>query len=415
MLSALATTLLAGLATPSATASLTLAQALSLARSHAPSYAAAQARVLRAQAVVSEHGAAWRPTVSLPIGYVHNDNGRFVSLNGTDEYTLQAAVHVPLFDPVRDAAYRSAEAQLEGVKLNLAQVGRGVDLAVLEAYFAVLKSQEALSVENSGHQTLQEEAAAAQRRFDQGVSSRLDLDRARLALAQQQSAVAASVAAVGTAQRHLASLLGIPAAGSLAMPPAPPRVQGDLSAQAQAHRPEIRAARADVRAARSDLHAAEAARHWPAIGPDLMAGWDSNGPPASIFGQVGWSAGISVSVPIYSGGAGGARVEEARQAEAIRRADLLAVLNATDLSIGDDRAAVAAAREQERLAAQQVKLAQAELQMSRFGFSQGSVPLIEVLRAEQAAIGAAASLGSARLDLELSRYRLAWDVGAQLP
>ncbi len=415
MLAALATTVVAGLSTPCASASLTLARALSLAQANAPTYAAARARVRQAQAVVAEHGAAWRPTVSLPIGYVHNDDGRFVALNGPDEYTLQAAVHIPILDPARNAAYRSAVAQLKSARFGLAQAGRAVDLAVVQAYFAVLESQEALAVERAGLKTLQDEATAAQRRFSQGAGSRLDLDRARFAATQQQAAVIVSQASVETTRRRLSSLLGVPACGALTPPPAPPTVSGNLAALASSRRPGIQAADADVQAAKADLQAAEAARHWPAIGPDLMAGWDSNGPPGSVPGQLGWAAGISVSVPIYSGGAGAARVEEARQAEAIQQANRQALSSHVDLALGDDRVAASAAGAQERLATQQVKLAQEELKMSRFGFGQGSVPLIEVLRTEQAAIGAAASLASAHLDLELSRYRLAWDVGVQLP
>ncbi|MBU6427683.1 MAG: TolC family protein, partial [Cyanobacteria bacterium REEB65] len=89
---------------PIASGSLSLVQAFAMARSLSPSFAAARARFRRAKAVVEEHSAAWRPTVGLPVGYVHNENGRFVALNGPDEYTLQAAVHVPIFDPSRDAA-----------------------------------------------------------------------------------------------------------------------------------------------------------------------------------------------------------------------------------------------------------------------------------------------------------------------
>ncbi|MBU6427647.1 MAG: TolC family protein, partial [Cyanobacteria bacterium REEB65] len=285
----------------------------------------------------------------------------------------------------------------------------------LVAFFGYLKGQEALRVEQAGLKTLQDEAMAAKRRFGQGVSSRLDLDRAKLAVSQQQATVAGGEAALGTAERRLGSLLGTAVVGELVFPPSRAMVEGDLPALAQAQRPEVQAARFEVRAAKAELAAAEVVRRWPAIGPDLMAGWDPNGPLTSVPGQFGWSAGISLTVPIYSGGAGAARVEQARQTEAMREADLQALLRTMDLAIADDRAASVAAAQQQDLADQEVQLAQEELRMSRFGFEQGSVPLIEVLRTEQAAIQASASLASARLDLELSRYRLAWDVGAQLP
>ncbi len=401
-------------AKPPAAGGLPLARALALARAHAPTVAAAAARVKQARAAVAEHAAAWRPTIGLPLGYEHTDGGRFVANNGPDEYTLQAAIHIPLFDPARDAAYRSAKAKLAGARFNLEQAARGVDRMTLAAFFGVLQAQQALAVEQSGLETFQDEAAAARKRYSQGVGSRLDVDRARFAVAQQEAAVSIKQADFESASRQLESLLGAPVQDPLALPPELPLATGDLAVLARTRRPEVEAAQAQVRAAADSVASARAARHWPAIGPDLVGGWDANGPPAGLASQAGWSAGIGLTIPVYSGGAGAARVEEAVQGEAVCRSNLADVLRSLDLEVADDHIAESSAADQARLAARRVLLAHEELSMSRFGYQQGSVPLIEVLRTEQAAIRAAADLASARIDVELARYRLAWDVGAPL-
>ncbi|MEW5916545.1 MAG: TolC family protein, partial [Gemmatimonadota bacterium] len=199
---------------------------------------------------------------------------------------------------------RSANASLESAEANETAARFLTALDVDAAYFSVLADRELGRVANERLKRAEEQFGIARVRVLAGeaiasdsLQLLLEVNRARLAVLSQDSALAAS-------QFRLGNRIGLEgpadaAAIDSALPPPLPFSEADAIAEMRTRGPEIEAARADERRADAVL-TAERERYLPAISLAATTGaYDSELFPSALRRS---QLAVAVSLPFWDGG-----------------------------------------------------------------------------------------------------------------
>ena len=308
-------------------ASLTLIDAARRALEGHPSVAEVRARVRAAEAQVGEarserfpgirvSGSATRyqePMVVTPIhGFTPGQTPPF------DRTLLQgsAAVTYTLWDGggrgSRIAASRegASAARSGGAEAEQALLARTASV-----YLEVLGLAGTLRAHDRRIRALEAELDRVEELREVGRAARVDRLRVESALAGAEAQRVDVEADLRLAEAELARLVGAPATDVEARrlsepgrPLEPPPTPDSLRARARSSSPAVDRARREVEATEAQVSVARSAR-WPRVelGGRLLH-WGSDADPAAA---TEWNAGLQVSVPVFTGGAVGSRIERA--------------------------------------------------------------------------------------------------------
>jgi outer membrane protein len=248
-----------------------------------------------------------------------------------------------------------------------------------------------------------------------GVATKVDSTRANVALARQRQSLIVAENQRDAARLALLHAIGADQATTLHLADrlreseeAAPNVEQALAAARQ-DRPELQQLAAQALAEELTI-SAEKAERLPTFSAQLQGGYSGNR-AADLF----WSRQIVglVSVPIYTGGRIGARVAEAESRR--REIDLQAIELGRQVEEEVRRSILAyeSARERSRVAIDNERLAQEELDLSRDRFQNGVTSSIEVDNAQASLVTAQADRIAAAADQEGARYDL-WHATGQI-
>lgn len=218
------------------------------------------------------------------------------------------------------ASKSSSEAQDATYEAALQQLST----RVATAYFQVLTNDDALTFAKANEQALARQLEQAQQRFDVGLSAITDVQDAK---AQHDTAVASAITAENTladSREALTQITGKPSDNlkklreQLPMDPPTPNDPKAWVAEAVKSNPTILASQYNVESAEHSISSARAA-HLPTL--DATAGyskstaWTQNAGTLSSSntssnGRGGTTVGLTLSVPIFSGGATQSRVRQ---------------------------------------------------------------------------------------------------------
>ena len=224
----------------------------------------------------------------------------------------------PLFNLDAALRYRSALVQIDGARAVFTARGQELLDRLGSAYLQRLFAEEVVALAQAQVQLLQAQTESAEQRFVRGEGTRTEVAdvKASLALAQVQAIEAMDQRDL--ADRALARVTGggpLPlrslAEDKLWLPLPADGVQAWIDL-ALAHSPSLEARRLQLESARQEVQRARAA-HLPRV--DLVASAiDARNDTLSTLNQRArqYSAGVQITVPIFSGGAVEASVKQAR-------------------------------------------------------------------------------------------------------
>ena len=331
---ALATAVLA--ATPSAAAAPNPSAALSLdscirtALSNNPSLKASRAGVTAALESEGRTRSLYYPQLSLQAGYSRWESHAFLPnsiqnlplraispvIGPTNQYSLDLQGSYTLFDSgLRKAEVSGAEATREAASEASAQDTQDLVLSVTSSYCGLLAAQANLSVEKQSLKRSEDHLRLAQDRKAVGAVPLADVLRARVEVANARLAEVHAASGVEVARGALAASMGLSPDTPLAIQDAGEEVKpptlldaGQALDEAQANRPEVRAAERRVEAGQAGVRAARSA-YGPTVELDASYGrLDS-----SYFPQdKNWSAGIVLRLPVFTGFARSHALAQAR-------------------------------------------------------------------------------------------------------
>ena len=382
----------------------TLREAIAQAYATNPQLAAARARQEALEETPEQAHAAGRPVVAA------TGRGGYDRLGYGNAASAAATMTLPIWTGGRvRSAVRAATGDVAAGAEGLRDTEATILLSVVTAYADLLYNQQAVEVARVGIDRLDRQVAEARSRFDLGQSTRTDVAQ----LEAQSASVAANLAdaegALATAAAAYRAAVGQDAGALTPNVPPPATLPATLAAarmQADARNPLLMQQQrvAEAASARIDQARAEGA---PSL--DLAGSYGRGGRFSDDRVQgfaAATSAGVTLRVPLLTGGLVSSRV---RQAEATARAERLQIdAAAREARRATDAAWASLTAAQGRLRAATDGLAAADLALkgvrAEYGFGLRST--IDILVADQSFRAAQLSVASARSDVLVAQAAL---------
>ena len=325
---------------------------------------------------------------------------------------VQAQIAIPVYSggTVRNGV-RAAESRVEAGQADLRAVEAAVFADVVAAYMDVLRDEAVVTLNSNNVEVLGVNLQATQDRFDIGDLTRTDVaqSQARLALAQGQLR-AAEARLIGSRETYI-RLVGH-APDKLETPPALPGMPSTTDGAVEvalAENADLESAQINSRAVGYDVRAARGAR-LPQVSIVGGGGYSnylgSLGTSGTSQSQTNATAGLSLTLPLYQGGAPAARV---RQAQARQSQAMEAVIGTERAVIAQTRAAYASWRAANSV----IDTAQVAVDANRLSLegvraenSVGTRSILDILNAEQELLNAQVQLVTARRDAYVAGFTL---------
>ena len=368
-----------------------LMKAYEMARQSDPVLAAAESQRLSIGEGVVQSRARLLPQISASAG-LSDDRTR-----GEEGYvrgrSYGASLSQSLYDHGNYTALNAAKLRREQADATYQAEANNLLVRVADAYFNVLTAIETLASSRAEERSVKRQLDQAEKRLEVGLAPITDVHEARARYDTARANAIAAATALEDSREALSEITGQPLDGLMGLAPdykpenTDTRTAEEWVSIAAESNPSLKAAELGLAAAERDIGTARSA-HLPSLAATASvgdsAGWQSEFPGGPNSSGGSSSVGISLSVPLYAGGAVQSQVRQAvhgrdiaaDQLEQARRSVVRQTRNAQrSLSAG------AAEVEARRLS---VVSAQAAYEASEAGLEVGTRTIVDVLITQQA-------------------------------
>jgi outer membrane protein len=400
-----------------------LREALAKTYSANPTIMAERAQLRSLDEDVAIARAAGRPQVSTNAGLNQDVITSNLGRNGRD-FSAGADISLPLYagGTIRNAV-RAANTRVEAGRADLRATEGDIFTEAVAAYMDVIRDRSIVQLNQNQVRVLETNLQATRDRFEVGDLTRTDVAQSEARLALARSTLATAAGRLESSEENFQRVIGDAPGDLQAPPPLPPLPtnpgqavevalanNADLSSIAA----QARAAGFDVASARGErlptISGVSSTRYFNALGrADETAGVAEGTLPNSTTST---GIGLTARLPLYQGGAAGARV---RRAQAFRT-QLLEQAIATERSVvANTRAAFAAYQAAvEAIESNEIAVAanQLALEGTRAEQTVGTRNVLDVLNAEQELLNSQVLLVTARRDAYVAGFQLLNAMGA---
>ncbi|RJF86438.1 hypothetical protein D3874_04860 [Oleomonas cavernae] len=391
----------------------TLTEALISAYQTNPQLAAARAGLRVTDEQLALALSAFRPSITL-----QGSGGRStIRLQQERRETLapfdgQAQLVQPLFPLSGFAALRSADAQIEQGRANLAAVEQQVFLSVVSAYLNVIRDQALVNITAEIEGNLERELEANRSRFNEGDVSQTDIALTQTRLSQVQADHVAAQLNLRRARSAYEEVVGHPPleVSPPGLPPGLPGTKEEATAIAIKGNPTLLEARRAEDVARADIGRAEAALY-PSLNL-VAAGAYSENQSFDNQQEEQYSLQLQLRVPLYEGGATQSQIRRAKEFWNQQRAGTVAVEREVVRLVADAFDGLVTSGDVIGYAREGVKGAEAALKGVREEAGLGFRTTTDVLDSEQDLLNAQSRLAIAERDEVFAGWQLLSAVGA---
>lgn len=282
----------------------------------------------------------------------------------------------------------------------LTGVEQGVLLRAVSAFIGTRQAEALVTLNQNNVRLITQELRAAEDRFDVGEATRTDVSLAEARLAAARAGVAAQQGALVRAREEYRAAVGrFP--GRLTAPRTTPSIPTTLAAAkaiARERHPSILEVQHQVAAAEIGVARAESSL-FPSLRGSASAALDEDGDTSG-------SVGISLSGPIYQGGAISSAIRQVSAQRDATRAGLLSTVIQVEQNVGNAWANLAVARASLEANDRQVSAAELALEGLRQELRFGARTTLDVLDQEQELLDARTSRINTENDRILAVYAL---------
>jgi outer membrane protein len=391
-----------------------LLDAFHQARANDPVLAAADAQRGSAHALADVAAAALRPQASAQADVAHDrQSGASLPVTEDRSSNLSLGVSQVIFDAGLFAQRSATEANAAAGDATWRAAEQDLVLRVADAYLGVLQAADALATAQANEAAYDQQVNQSAERVKHRLAAQVDVDQARVYQSLSHAATVTARQSLADAQGVLAEITGTmpgtlhPLRDALPLDPPVPADRAAWEDAAANGNPVVLAARLNIDAAEKLIDSARAG-HLPTLSAGLNLGRPTIVPPpeGTVSGRLTTTVGLTLVVPLSTGGATQARVRDA-----VYRRD-----GARDAFESSRRAAVRAAQESWRAVVEgaarvvstkdAVDAARRALAATRIGYDVGTRTITDLLLAIQA-LGLAQDASSlSRHQLVLARLRL---------
>jgi outer membrane protein len=294
-------------------------QTYELARAGDPQLAAAESGRLAQKEGAVQARASLLPQVngSASLNRSRNEEDGVPGSFTSTSRSYGVSVNQSVFDFSRYSTLRGQKALSQAADFDLEAANDSLITRTSAAYFNVLVAIETLAAAEAQQTALQKQFDYAQKRLDVGLAPITDVHEARAQYDSARASVITSQNALKDAYEALTEITGQPLANLKALPddfrpvlPTDYDAEGWVST-AVATNPALKSLEYQVQSADAGVATARAG-HLPTL--SLGGSWGKDaawGDTASRGSGTGTTVGLTLSVPIFSGGATQSRVREA--------------------------------------------------------------------------------------------------------
>jgi outer membrane protein len=419
---------------------LMLDSAVTIGRANSRTLRIAAARADGARARAGEASTALLPGLRLNGSYARLSEGSFklsttqmpagitVAPVVVDNYTFRLQLQQPIFTGFRLKSLADAAASLaEAGQSDLQMTDADLVFAITSAYWSLHQAITTERFVGDNVRRLEAYRSDTERLAQAGLTTRNDLLKIEVQLANARIALIDAANDVTLARMNLNNILGRP----LETPAVPGSHPADLQRAdsilvmaergedrrltdyAWSGRPDLVSAAYQVEAARANASAAKGS-YWPQL--DLTAGYNYNRPnsryqPVTPEFLDSWDIGVNLQFDIWNWGRTGHQAEAAEAA--VRQIELAASQLRDNVALDVQRAALTLRRSREKLDVAKLGLTQAEenRRMTDDRYTRGLATSSELLDAEVSLVQAETSLVGADVEFAVARARLVRALG----
>jgi outer membrane protein len=302
---------------------LTIEDAVRIGLENHPRIKSASERIGSQEAVLGQQMSAYYPTVSLNNRYQTSQSS---TSGGSDEasesYSSQASFNMTLYNfGKREGNVQAARETLNAFKQDYATTNQDVVLAIKQAYYIYLGSQEVVRVRQETVRSRDLLVRQARGFYEVGTRARIDVARAEANLFSAQADLIAAENAVKIAWVTLRNAMGSPRLPEQPVAADSPEVELSMNLAGARNiafdsRTELKSFEA-LRKASDELIATARRGHLPDLlfdasyGRRHVSNEQVNGRTLNTFPlQPTWSVGLSFNIPIFDGFRTTHRIEE---------------------------------------------------------------------------------------------------------
>ena len=354
----------------------------------------AVARIVQAQGLAMQAGAAQYPSLSLNGSGTRASKGPAASGTGLtyqdNNYTgnVGLSYEIDLWGQVR-RSIESADAQVKASVFDRDTVRLALEGSVVSAYVNLRSLDAQLHVTDDSIRTRRESLRIVQARFAGGLVSPLDINQAEATLASLQATQADLVRQRAVVQNQLAVLTGQLdlniKAGDLSALPLPPMPPVGIPSELLEARPDVRKAEEQLVSANAQIGVAKA-NFFPSFSLTGLYGAQSVG-FSNFLGANGaiWAATLGVVQPLFTGGAltGALNTAKGKQQEAA--ANYVKTVRTAFGEVSDALVSVRQRHEAEQHLSEQVKASSKAQQIAIARYQNGYADYLYVLDAQRVA------------------------------
>jgi len=401
---------------------LTLEQALALARRANRSLVAERAVVAQAQVGLEQAYNVLFPTLTAQGKYTRNNVGvrfpitdamtgqttAYINLQPKDQLDGTVAFQTLLFAPAVYSGLKAVKSGVGAAEQNSKAAEEGILFSVAQAFYAAATAEEVIAARDSNIAVAKATLDTARTRFGAGTVTKLDVDRAEIAVLRAEQAKREAVLARSQSYRTLATLIEeerpfrvVPPSQTFD-PVEIERAGKDLGNVLQL-RPEFRALEAGALQV-DQQRKADAWRWSPSISAFGNARWFNY--DNFIRQHHSWAVGATLDWVIYDGGTRDAdrHLQIAKLQETMARQEVLRESIRDDIENG--KLQVRTKHQAQLTAERSVGLAQESVELTRTQYEAGSATQIDVLQAQDALVQAQDELARAHFDVALADLTL---------
>jgi len=409
---------------------LTLDDALAMAKKRNWNLAAERQRVVQAQTEIDQAWAILLPTIAAQGKYTRNykainfpgpivtDNAGQPVLDASGDAIhapgiliqplnqLDAVIsfNAPLIVPAAFTGLQAVKANVHASEANYEAAEANVLYGVAQAFYGAAIADEVLSARHSSIEVTRATLANAKTRFAAGTVTKVDVDRAELAVLRAEQLEREARHGRNQAYRALATLIKIDGPFKIVLPPVPtaPVAEPNLENALQL-RPEFRALELTSYAA-DKQRVTDGLRWSPSIsafGNARRFNYDN-----FVRDHHSWAVGLQLDWVIFDGGNRDALRHQAaaQQAEADARAAALRDNIADDLV--NQRSLLETKQHAVEAASRAVVLSQETIDLVRTQYEAGTVTQVDLLQAQDNLVAAQEALAQARFDVSVADLTL---------
>jgi outer membrane protein TolC len=398
---------------------LTLEQALELGKKRNKSMAVERARLAQVQTSLSSAWALLLPTIAAQGKYTRNYHefnfpgavmtdpatgmmvqGPGLLIQPVNQLDGIVSFNAPLIVPAAYPGLQSVKANIASAEANYDLSETNVLYAVAQAFYAAAVSDEVVTARHSNIEVARATMNNAKTRFAAGTVTKVDVDRAELALLRAEQADREANQGRQQAYLGLATLIQIEGTFRVKAPEALPALPAEQPLENVLQlRPEFRALELSARAA--DLQAKTDAWKWS---PSISGFGNARKFNYDNFNRdrYSWAVGLQLDWVIFDGGNRDAQrhLANAQMDEAVARVEVLKDNIRNDLV--NQRSLVDTKRQGVFAALRAVELAKETIELVRTQYEAGTVTQVDLLGVQDSLVGAQEALAQLRFDLAVA-------------